>query len=199
CNKPCAGGESCQSGKCVSPTKFPGSLVVSASEGDQINSWIGSPSQMWTLCYRRTLHGANSVTFHNNCNGKGPSVVVASLNTGRKIGAYVTQSWSNCSCYVDDNNAFLFSLTNGFKHTCGGNICGSCGGCPYEMYCNSSYGPTFGAGHDWYITSDMTTGYCNLGYTYNCRVSSYGNAACQNDFCGSYNGWNITELEVWVK
>ena len=50
----------------------------------------------------------------------------------------------------------------------------------------------------------MTTGYCNLGHDYTCRVgtdngySGYGSAACRDDFCGNYDSWKIKELEVWA-
>ncbi|MBI4705887.1 MAG: TLD domain-containing protein, partial [Deltaproteobacteria bacterium] len=200
CNKACAGGESCKSGACVSPTKFPGSVLISASEGDQINAWIGSPSQAWTLCYRRSTHGASAATFHNNCNNKGVSVSVAQLNSGRKIGGYASAAWTTANNYKGDTSSFLFSLTYGYKHACGGSGSGcSCGACPYYMYDYVTYGPTFGGGHDWNVANDMTTGYCNIGHTYNCRTGSYGTAQCRDDFCGSYSSWNVTELEVWVK
>lgn len=156
----------------------------------KINEWVGSPDKVWTLCYRRSTHGAAASTFHSLCNFKGPTVTVANLNTGRKIGGYAPISWQSANTYTGNSSAFLFSLTNNFRHSCGGQS-----GCAYFLYDGSNYGPTWGGGHDWYVASDMTTGYCNLGHYYACRVGS--GATCHNDFCGAYNGWAITELEVW--
>lgn len=188
CGTACgAGGVVCQAGSC---TSFPGSVLLSGAQGSQINSWIGF-NKNWTLCYRRTTHGAGASTFHNLCNNKGPTVTVATLNTGVKIGGYAAVSWTSSGTYIGNSNGFLFSLTNNFKHTCGG-----AGGCNYYQYDGASYGPTFGGGHDWY--NDTTSGYCNIGFSYACRVGTYGSAQCRNDFCGNNsNSWTITEMEVW--
>ena len=47
----------------------------------------------------------------------GPSVVVAKLSTGKIIGAYASKSWSSTGGWMGDENTFLFSLTNSFKHS----------------------------------------------------------------------------------
>ena len=65
-----------------------------------------------------------------------------------------------------------------------------------------------GGGHDWYIASDMTSGYVNLGHDYTCRLDDYsstrggyGSNTCRADFSGGgnngYNGWSIVDIEVW--
>ena len=58
-------------------------------------------------------------------------------------------------------------------------------------------GPTFGSGHDLLIENNMNSGLCQLGNTYNCRIGNYQSDECQNDFCGSFNGWDITNLETY--
>ena len=67
----------------------------------------------------------------------------------------------------------------------------------YGIYDASSYGPTFGGGHDWYVADGLNSGYCNLGYSYPCRKGTYSSDACRTDLCGSYNSWTITDLETW--
>jgi hypothetical protein len=160
-----------------------------------INGWVGSPGQLWKLCYSKTTHGASSSTFHTLCNAKGPSVTIARLSTGKVIGGYAPVSWSSTSSYSGDTTAFLFSITNDFKHTVTGTSI-------HYMYNGSAYGPTFGGGHDLSFGSASTIGsggYCNIGYTYRCRIGVYPDTTCRNDFCGTYNGWTVNELEVWVK
>jgi hypothetical protein len=62
-------------------------------------------------------------------------------------------------------------------------------------------GPTFGGKHgsmnDLYIKTNMNSGVCNLGLSYHCRTGALGSDECRNDFCGSLNGWQITNLETY--
>jgi hypothetical protein len=46
---------------------FPGSALVDSNQGAMINGWIGTPAQLWTLCYSTALHTRSAVTFHTNC------------------------------------------------------------------------------------------------------------------------------------
>jgi len=196
CGNACATGSSCTNGVCPNVGSFPGSTLINANQAALINGWIGTPSQIWRLCYRRSTHGASSSTFHSQCNGLGPSVVVLSNNQGRLFGGYASQGWNSNNQYYGDTNSFLFSLTNQHRHSAPGQY-GS--GTPYWNYGNQSYGPTWGGGHDLYIDNAMSSGYCNLGHNYTCRVGSYSSTQCHSDFCGVYSGWQVTELEAWVR
>ena len=63
------------------------------------------------------------------------------------------------------------------------------------IYCNNSYGPTFGGGHDLYISSDSnvnSNSKCNITHTYECPQNT--NSAF---FAGQQN-FNVQELEVFV-
>jgi hypothetical protein len=125
-------------------------------------------------------------------------VTVLSNNLGRVIGGYASQSWNSYANWYGDANSFLFSLTNQFRHTAGGITSN------YLLFGYGPYGPTWGGGHDLYINGALTSGYCNLGYSYRCRVGTYGwsmgvfDPTCAADLCGSYDSWTINELEVWV-
>ena len=64
------------------------------------------------------------------------------------------------------------------------------------MYCNPSYGPTFGAGHDLHISNDFGMGSCsNLGHNYSPIVGAYGSAEANNHLAGAYN-FAVKEMEV---
>ena len=91
-----------------------------------------------------------------------------------------------------DANAFLFSLTNNFKHAQTGIVASTD---TYSVYDCSSYGPTFGGGHDFY-TDLRTSAYANLGYTYACRVGIYGSSECWDDFAGGFD-FSLVEIEVY--
>ncbi len=185
---------------------FSGSKIVTPVYAAMINGWVGNPFKTWKLCYRRSDDGAASSTFHSKCNNKGDTVTVATLDNGQIIGGYAGCSWySNANYRYQCGGSFVFNLIKGHKFNKRTYENGDSNSFSYSYwtYDNNSYGPTWGGGHDLYIASDMTTGYCNLGHDYTCRFGSaggysgYGDAACQNDFCGSYNSWKITELEVW--
>lgn len=187
---------SCPDGSSVSfPVPIPvvpgfnGSVLISEAEANQINSWVGTPQdQAWTLCYRRSDDGPSASTFHNKCNDKGPTVTVITLSTGKKIGGYAAASWAGQG-YRGNSTNFLFSLTNNYKH--------SWYRYGYYQYNHNGYGPTWGGGHDFY-TNLLSSSYCNIGYSYRCRVGSYGSSTCRNDFCGTYRP-GIVNLEVWYK
>jgi hypothetical protein len=192
CGTLCTTGQVCVGSACITGG-FPGSGIITAAEGTKINTWVGTPTQLWTLCYSKATSASSATTFHSLCNNKGASVTIAKLSTGKIIGGYAPVAWTSSSSYKGDSTAFLFSVTNDFKHIV------KTGMTSYFMYDGSTYGPTFGGGHDMYIDSTLNSGYCNIGFTYNCRIGVYPDATCRNDFCGTYNGWSVTALEVWVK
>ena len=90
CNQTC--GSSCTAGKCAGG--FPGSKLIDGTDSALIDTWVGSNGKTWTLCYRKTTDGASATTFHTKCNGKGPTITVMQLSTGKKIGGYGPQSWT---------------------------------------------------------------------------------------------------------
>jgi hypothetical protein len=181
---------------------FPGSLLVNSSEGAMINGWVGTPTQLWTLCYTTSLHERSGQAFHTNCDYKGPSVSIARVSymgNVRVMGGYNSSSWTSPTngTYANNAGSFLFSVTNSFKHGFPGSST-----VPYYTFNNRYYGPTFGAGNDWYVHSQMTFGTCRAGYTYQCRVGTVDSAECNTDFCGTVTSsdyYTLEELEVWVK
>ena len=63
------------------------------------------------------------------------------------------------------------------------------------MYCHSSYGPTFGSGHDIYIPNapNSNNGYVNLGNTYQLPTGQNGNT-----FLTGNRNFTVNEMEVFV-
>jgi len=62
------------------------------------------------------------------------------------------------------------------------------------IYCNSSYGPTFGSGHDFYIpnAANSNNGYVNLNNTYQCPTGQNNNA-----FLTGNRNFLVSEIEVF--
>ena len=72
----------------------------------------------------------------------------------------------------------------------------------YSIYSCSSYGPTFGGGHDIYIASYASSNensYSNLGHTYSPPSGhSYGSSFTLSFLAGSYN-FQPYEVEVFYE
>ena len=70
------------------------------------------------------------------------------------------------------------------------------------MYCGSSYGPTFGGGHDIYIhsyASSNSYSYSSLGYTYSPPSGySYSSTFAQTFLAGSYK-FTPDEVETFYE
>ncbi len=180
--------------KCSEPPTFAGTKILDAAGIAKVNGWYGDANAQWSLCYRRSEHGAQASTFHNLCNNKGPSISLIKTNTNQIFGGYNPLSWKSSGSYANTTQSFLFSVTNNAKFP-------YCNNAANSVYDAPNYGPTWGGNHDLYVEGNMTTGYANPGYSHCCPNPPGCNSctACQNLMAGSYNSWQIVELEVWVK
>jgi len=107
----------------------------------------------WKLCYRASTHGWASSTFHSRCDGKRDTVTI--IKKGEYLfGGYTDIPWDTSGGWGLTSNAFIFSLRN--KEGLG----------PFKsmvtipshaIYRSSSYGPTFGGGHDIYIANNANS------------------------------------------
>ena len=95
--------------------------------------------------------------------------------------------WLQCS------QAFLFSMVNpsGLGPI---KLSLKTGNEQYGIYCNSSYGPSFGGGHDLHIYGDANTNtnsYSHLGSSYQCPPGQ------QNTFFTGGRNFTVTDYEVF--
>ena len=102
------------------------------------------------------------------------------------------------SSYKSSSNAFIFSLRNKynvkpFKADIYRNN-------QYAIYTKPSHGPTFGNGHDIFITTNAgssTSSYTDFGYTYRPPSGySYGSINTKALLAGSYH-FTPSEIEVF--
>ncbi len=176
---------------------FAGGTLLNATEMDQINTWVGDPNANWTLCYKASVDGIGSSQFRAGCAGLSPTVTVVSAN-GKKFGGYAPVAWTTVNAYSDQPSAFIFSLTNSYKHP-------QISGDTYsvrDLYLGAVYGPTFGGGHDLVIfQSGNSQFYCHPGYSYACRVGTRGSNTCAQDFCGANTATtnSFTDVEVYSR
>ena len=137
-------------------------LILKEEEYKIINDFIDPTKHMkLKLLYSTAVADFNSMSFHRLCNGKGPTLTVVKSSNGKRFGGYASVSWENRQQYVRDDNAFLFSLD--LKKCFKKKVKNS------SLYDHTDYGPTFGEGHDLYISNECkskNTSYCNGPNTY---------------------------------
>ncbi|XP_078381942.1 uncharacterized protein LOC144664648 isoform X2 [Oculina patagonica] len=171
---------------------------------DWLKSVAQSISSQWKRCWRASVDGWASTTFHGMCDSKGPTVTIVRVGGRYIFGGYTSLSWSYSCRWQYDSAAFLFSLVNkpGWQPL----KLDQTGQYSYyrsqSIHSCSSYGPTFGGGHDIRIVSyasTRTSSYTNLGYTYSPPSGySYGSSFAQSFLAGSYR-FQPDEVEVFYE
>ena len=78
---------------------------------------IGKPNFSSKLLWKGTVHGFGASIFHKNCDDKGRTVTVVLSERDYIFGGYTSKPWSSSTGYVDDPEAFIFSLTHKTKHS----------------------------------------------------------------------------------
>ena len=126
-----------------------------------IMNWISPNKTIYFNLIYNLSYGNTAKSFHNYCDNKGPTLTVVYATSGYYFGGYTTENWDCSNAYKKDANAFIFSLNNN-KYAKASN--------DNAIYCNSSYGPTFGGGHDLYIAdkcNENSNNYNSTNNTYN--------------------------------
>ncbi|XP_078381933.1 uncharacterized protein LOC144664642 isoform X1 [Oculina patagonica] len=163
-----------------------------------------SKSSDWKRCWRASVDGWASSTFHGLCDSKGPTVTIIRVGGRYIFGGYTSISWSSSCGYRYNSAAFLFSLVNqpGWKPLKIYQTGKYSSFKANSMYSCSSRGPTFGGGHDFCIAtyaSATTNSFSNLGYTYGPPTGhSYGSSFAKTFLAGSYN-FQPDEVEVFYE
>ena len=149
------------------------------------------------LLYRATRDGFTPQAFHSKCDGKGNTITIIKNNLNYVFGGYASSAWNSSNTWINDPNAFLFSLRRAgvsFKDKFTVKLA------QYALQGNSSYGPIFGNGHDIHICNRSNTNigsYSHFGHSYN-FPDGYKSGENANVFlAGNYNQWTTTEIEVY--
>ncbi|KAK3610859.1 hypothetical protein CHS0354_039130, partial [Potamilus streckersoni] len=162
----------------------------------QLEAWIRTGPKDFQLLYSISQNsGYNSQTFHQKCDNQGPTITVL-YNTNNSIfGGYTSENWNQSGSFVMDDKAFLFQLlysgSNQYNKFPVKNTA-------YSIYCASSYGPTFGEGHDLFSfksNGGNVGGYYNLNGSMNIN-HSYDSKGIQANQINN-GSMNVTDLEVY--
>ena len=149
------------------------------------------------LLYRASEDGFAASDFHRKCDGKANTItIVKSRDTAHIFGGYTAQTWDSSSWYKQDPAAFLFSLVNSQNKPF---VINAIPDSPHSIACSSSYGPTFGGGHDLYICSNANTvkeSYSNFPYSYESSQYSSKTDESKSLLAGSHKFF-VSEMEVF--
>ncbi|KAM6962489.1 interferon-induced protein 44-like [Aplochiton taeniatus] len=132
------------------------------------------------LLFKATNNGYTAASFHQQCDGKNPTIAVGYNSSGYVFGGYTSVAYNQTGQYVADDKAFLFTFNGGkpMKYP----VTNS----PYAVRMLGNYGPYFGEDLKFYPN--------NYGYTVQ---SSPGNYYTYNAAQMHGNDLQLTEFEVY--
>ncbi|CAD8070398.1 unnamed protein product [Paramecium sonneborni] len=143
------------------------------------------------LVFCGSKDGLNHTQFWNRVYGRKNLLMVFKSNTNYICGAFSPCQWlQHLGNYVVDDTlqSFLFSQNHNQIYPI------KPGNKAHAIYCNSSYGPTFGSGHDLYIPSNFNSVSSSLGSAYQC--DQYGSITASTHLFGQ-SGVQIIECEIF--
>jgi len=138
----------------------------------------------YNLLFRASIDGYGASNFHSKCDGKSNTVTLVETTTGRRFGGFTDAQWDQSNNYKTGSNGFIFSLDyKEIYYNKNSN---------YNIYSNSSYGPAFGGGHDFYICDN-----CNSSNSsYDNSPHSYETNGKKNALAGCYY-FTVKDYEVY--
>ncbi|PFX13584.1 Retrovirus-related Pol polyprotein [Stylophora pistillata] len=196
------------------------SAILAKNENhlEKLRNWLSSVEQTktsyWKRCWRASVDGWLSTTFHSLCDNKGPTITI--IRVGRYIfGGYTSTSWiflsSGRNIYIclitggpDKRRVWLF--IRNIKEGWGPRKLlqtGKYSSKRYSIYSCSSHGPRFGGGADINLvnpTSSSSNSNSNLGYTFQSPSSRHGYSSsfAKSFLAGSYY-FRPDEIEVFYE
>jgi len=145
------------------------------------------------LLWKGSRDGFGCATFHSKCDGKGPTLTVIQSTDGVIFGGYTALSWdlppNNGSYNHQDNAAFIYSITKGYKVSKQNNT-------GYSILCHSGYGPAFGDGSDIRIYDNCNTTNENCGTGVRSGYSTYQLPSGESFIAGTKQ-FTVKEIEVY--
>ena len=170
------------------------SLILGESERydefiKKIYEWTGYNNM--ELLYRGTRDGMETNYFHNKCNNQGPTISLFKNDKGYIFGGYASTDWTSYGDYKSAPDSFIFTLTN-VHRTEPTKFPNS--NKDKSIYDHSSYGPTFGNGHD--IKILINDSYANFPNSYQ-DILGKGKSIFTGDLNNTNMNFNIKEIEVF--
>jgi len=127
--------------------------ILQSSESSFLKNLLRKVNKkMGEILYVASVDGDAASKFHNLCDHQGPTLVVVETTDGVIFGGFTDVSWqSKHPRYYSSSTSFLFQIRPAMK-AFGIKVI-------KDAVCHQpNYGPTFGGGHDLYISSNAMSG-----------------------------------------
>ena len=159
------------------------SVILSFPQEDTIFGWLEGPHNggvakksqaklpgtelKLDLLYRASRDGWAAQNFHSKCDNQGATVSVIRSTGGYVFGGYADVAWTSNERNTSSSESFLFALQypSGVTPVMMPLVQNH----HHAIFGQSSYGPTFGSGHDICVADNANrnnTSYTNVGQTY---------------------------------
>ena len=157
-----------------------------------------SLSDKWTLLYRGSEHGFDAEDFYSRCEFKANTLTIIKPDeTPHIFGGYTSVEWvSSLYKHREDPTAFIFSLVNNDNKPIKMRVTDPM----YAIYCEPSYGPTFGW-NDISIAENPRTSKdscSNLGFYYSHPMYEKETPQAQSFLAGAFK-FRVSEIEVFAR
>ena len=97
---------------------FPSSKIIDNKQWEIIKDWINPNVEInFNLIFIKSRDGSNVSDFHKFCDNKGKILLLIETNNNFKFGGYTPLNFDSSGNGKNDNNSFLFSITNNQKYT----------------------------------------------------------------------------------
>ncbi|KAJ5079697.1 hypothetical protein M0811_04007 [Anaeramoeba ignava] len=142
------------------------------------------------------IDGFNSKKWHSICDDKGKTLVIIKTKQNFIFGGFTQVGFNGNTEYINDSNAFIFSLRNDKGDRIPAKFTYKQGG---AIYSNLNSGPTFGDGsNDFWLSSNLQPGYSNFGRSYNLPNGiTYNTNESYSYLTGSFDKWVVDEVESY--
>ncbi|KAL7541650.1 hypothetical protein ACHAWF_006994, partial [Thalassiosira exigua] len=150
-----------------SPNMIDSNIVSDSKEVNLLHEWLeeaGSDGKL-NLLYRSSRDGPPVANFHSKCDNQGCTLTVIETTDGFVLGGYSNAPWSSGRGWIAADKAFLFVLSGSdVTRPCKMKLKNANDG--RAVFHRSTYGPTFGGGHDLFVRESDEHVYLNSVCSY---------------------------------
>ena len=165
------------------------SLILNKEEA--ISLALITKSLDGSLIYRASKDGFKALDFHSKCDYKSNTITIIKNNLNFIFGGYMAANRSNNASWIEDKNAFVFSLR---KKGISNSKVFPVKSPQYAIDGSRGYGPIFGQDILIVDESNVQKGsYTHLGNKYNYEELEDP----KNYLSGNWKNWVVTEIEVY--
>ena len=153
---------------------------------DEIRKKFNKNITNYKLIFRASRDGYKAKNFHEKCDGKSNTLTLIKTKTKRRFGGFTEDKWENNRGYKNGKKGFIFSLDDKeIYYNKDGN---------YNIYCNSTFGPSFRSGpHDFTISDNCNMNNESFEYIQNSKDNNEKNYILEGN-----EHFIIKDYEVYI-